>query len=335
MNSRVTLNIKMELLSDAIFGSGNSIPGGEDIAVCTDSEGYPYLKGTALKGMLRESLINWLCWTGGNQKLIDTLFGNEDWNGEEENRRLQLGSLELSQRPAESESCFGKRYFTSLENGIVKTGSLRMAACIRRGLVFSGKIFCAEEDADLITKALACIKTAGAMTNRGFGQVEIHSELVAEDKKVPELKAASCIHYRLHTELPVLITDMSHSYGNSYNTQDWIPGTAVRGLVMSRLSNNDPKWFEEHKAELLQNIKFLDAAPDPEHRAVLPAIKGFYEDKGETILHSVLEDGIVPSGMKRAKLGRFNSIEDGTISFWSAKTSGINRIKRGIASGRQ
>lgn len=55
MRKRVTLLLTMELLSDAIIGSGYSVPGGEDIAVCQDTEGFPYLKGTTLKGLLLES----------------------------------------------------------------------------------------------------------------------------------------------------------------------------------------------------------------------------------------------------------------------------------------
>ena len=52
----VTIQVTMELLSDTIFGSGYSIPGGEDVAVCRDERGYPYFKGSTLKGLLRESL---------------------------------------------------------------------------------------------------------------------------------------------------------------------------------------------------------------------------------------------------------------------------------------
>ena len=37
MRGQVTLQVTMELLSDAIFGSGFSVPGGEDIAVYKDA----------------------------------------------------------------------------------------------------------------------------------------------------------------------------------------------------------------------------------------------------------------------------------------------------------
>ena len=40
------LMIQMHLESDAIFGNGMSIPGGEDIGVRTDAHGFPYMKGS-------------------------------------------------------------------------------------------------------------------------------------------------------------------------------------------------------------------------------------------------------------------------------------------------
>ena len=49
MSRQVELQVRLELLSDTIFGSGHSIPGGEDIAVCQDenvSQRY-YLQGPA------------------------------------------------------------------------------------------------------------------------------------------------------------------------------------------------------------------------------------------------------------------------------------------------
>ena len=60
MNQRVTMEVEMELCSDAIFGSGYSVPAGEDIGVCRDAGGYPYLRGSTLKGLLRQSLTDLL-----------------------------------------------------------------------------------------------------------------------------------------------------------------------------------------------------------------------------------------------------------------------------------
>ena len=46
MSGRITMQVTMELKSDAILDSGFSVPGGEDVAVCRDEAGYPYLKGS-------------------------------------------------------------------------------------------------------------------------------------------------------------------------------------------------------------------------------------------------------------------------------------------------
>ena len=43
------MKIKMKLLTDTIFGDGMSVPGGEDISVLHDAQGFPYFKGSSFK----------------------------------------------------------------------------------------------------------------------------------------------------------------------------------------------------------------------------------------------------------------------------------------------
>ncbi len=329
MSGTIRMQVTMELLSDAIFGSGFSIPGGEDIAVCRDGQGYPYLKGTTLKGLLRESLENLIAWTGGDSADIDAILGAPGWDGTAEDRRLHLTALTLEEPPADPETCYGLRTFTSLENGVVKDQTLRTASCIRRGLRFSGELTCAEEDAALLQDALAGIKWAGTMRSRGFGSVRVRGKVLADSRTDRKPVRGRCIHYRLHTETPVLITDLSRSMDNSYETRGYIPGSAVRGMVMSALSGSDPAWFEAHKAALLSDaIRFQDAVPAFGDLPVLPSVKGFYETKEETGLENVLINGTFAPGKKRARLGSFCALEGDTIRFWSAGTDGAMRIRR-------
>ena len=329
----VTMQVTMELLSDAIFGSGYSIPGGEDIGVCRDEKGYPYLKGTTLKGLLRESLENLTAWTGGDPADAEEIFGISGWDGTAEERRIHLTALTLEQHPADPEACFSLRTFTSLESGVVKTKTLRTASCIRRGLRFSGQLTCAEQDEALLKDALAGIKWAGTLRSRGFGSVRTRGERLPQSKAGFRPVTGRCIHYLLRTETPVLVTDLSRSGENSYETRGYIPGSAVRGMVMSTLSAGDPDWFEAHKATLLSDrTQFLDAVPTPEDIPALPSIKGFYETKEETGLESVVIKGEFAAGKKRAKLGSFCALKDGTIHYWSAETDGAMRIQRNVAS---
>ena len=77
---RVCTTVTMELLSDAIFGNGCSIPGGEDISVKTDEDGLPYLSGSTWKGLLREETANLLEWQGtpDSAATLAQLFGQTE-----------------------------------------------------------------------------------------------------------------------------------------------------------------------------------------------------------------------------------------------------------------
>lgn len=334
---QITLRVTMELLSDAIFGSGFSIPGGEDIAVCRDLAGYPYLKGSTMKGLLRESLENLLVWTGGSETDLSALLGEDGWSGSDDGRRIHLTELTLDQRPADPESCCGSRMFTSLEDGTVREGSLRMAACIHSGQTFVGTLDCRAEDAALIKNALAGIKWAGTMRSRGFGRVRVRGEEAQNSAEpLPSVKTARCIRYRLRTEAPVLITDLDRSRENSYETRGYVPGSAIRGMVISTLAAEAPDWFRENRTALLSDsTRFLNAVPVVGQRVPLPAIKGFYEDKAETVFETVVKNGTFTPGLKRAGLGAFCALEGETVHYWSADTDSATRIRRNVTEAEE
>ena len=332
MRGRVTLGVTMELCSDTIFGSGFSIPGGEDIAVCQDGEGYPYLKGSTFKGLLRESLANLLAWTGGDPGAAGALCGASGWEGAADGRRLQLTALFPDPRPETPEACFSTRVFTSLEGGTVKSGSLRSASCIRRGLRFTGAVTCDAGDVELLRQAVQGIKWAGTLRSRGFGRVKCSLDAPAEGVKRLPLRATRCIRYRLYTKLPVLVTDLGRSRDNSYATRDYFPGSAIRGMVVSTLAQGDPAWFEAHRAALLgEGTRFLDALPVEGEEACLPGIMGFYGEKGSDQVVSVLNHDV--AGMKRANLGTCCALEGDTVRGWSAATGGNLRIRRQVGKG--
>ncbi len=181
------LIIQMHLESDAIFGNGVSIPGGEDIGIQTDTNGFPYMKGSTLKGLFRKELINFLNWEQKSpEEIRETVQclagerGNDDINNP---RKLIFSDCIF--HPALQESILAEgisrqevqniftylRTFTSLEDGLAKDGSLRMARCIKKGLNFYGTCCCAEEDEALVCSVLTMIKWAGSMRNRGFGKL--------------------------------------------------------------------------------------------------------------------------------------------------------------------
>ena len=277
MSQRITLYVRVRLLSDTIFGACFSVPGGEDIAVCEDSKGYPYLKGSTLKGLLRESLENWVVWTSGSETDVDELMGVSGWDGLTDDRRIQLSEFQVQSPPASPEECYETRAFTSLTDaGTVESGTLRMASCVRKGMTFVGEVHCACEDEILVKSALTSIKWVGTMRSRGFGRVQFTVESCVEQSAATQsLTAAACIRYRLHTDSPVLITDLARSKDNSYETRGYIPGSAIRGLIVGNLAKDKQDWFAIHRTELLSdNIRFLAAVPAADKMAAAEIFLG-------------------------------------------------------------
>ena len=94
------MKIKMTLLSDTIFGNGESIPGGEDISVLYDENGFPFFKGGTFKGIFREELSRLLKWEGKEEaeinRIIKKLLGVSDNDEESTEERIQFSDFQLS-----------------------------------------------------------------------------------------------------------------------------------------------------------------------------------------------------------------------------------------------
>ena len=187
------LLVHMQLESDTIFGNGMSMPGGEDICVQTDSRGFPFLKGSTLKGIFREELMNYLTWIKKPEKeasdMVRDLMGDSGSDDTVCLHKLVFSDLTLhpdviagieeedgitSQEITEMLTYL--RTFTELEDGMAKGESLRMARCIKKGLNFYGTCTCVGEDAETVKEVLALIKWAGSMRSRGFGKVRVRGE---------------------------------------------------------------------------------------------------------------------------------------------------------------
>lgn len=109
------LLIEMTLQSDAVFGNGLSIPGGEDIATQMDDAGFPYLKGNTFKGIFREELINLLSWTGKDtaetDHIVCTLMGEGGSELLDESRKVSFFRLSSSSPSAQCSRGGNRRSF--------------------------------------------------------------------------------------------------------------------------------------------------------------------------------------------------------------------------------
>jgi CRISPR-associated protein Csx10 len=185
------MKVKIKLISDVVFGNGESVPGGEDIAVLNDAYGFPYYKGGTFKGIFREELDRYLGWNGFGEserkKKIKELLGNsgDDDFGEgklifsdfclsDAVRASIIKEIGCDKKQDILDALTHLRMFTSIdENGMTKQGSLRIGRCVNKGLYFYSEIKCRKEDEEMVSEVLAQIKAIGTMRSRGFGRVKV------------------------------------------------------------------------------------------------------------------------------------------------------------------
>ena len=329
--SRICCSVTVELLSEAVLYSGYSVPGGETLALRLDDKGSPLIPASTVKGLLRQSVEDLLCWTGGSRETLDALFGRAGLRHENPRRHLIFGDLKPNIPLQEESEWSSSRVFVKTGDEEQVSRKLRSAACLRKGLIFTGLLLCDEEDLPLLEEGFRGIRWMGLMRNRGFGWVKARIDADCPLRQMPQPGQTKVLRYRLRLLTPMTVSWVSQSgvesSGNRDFTQsrDYLPGAAMRGMVLSALALRDQAWFAEHKEELLKKIRFLNAFPMAEEGPQIPTPAGFYADKAQTRFYSVLSREVEP-GDKRARLGGYCRLEEGTIRDHAPTMTTLRRI---------
>lgn len=186
--------IKIELLSESIFGNGETLGSLVDTEILKDDLGFPYLKGKTFKGKLREEMFQVATLLDSDNKLglkddFENIMGIEN-NFKFET--LKFSDCKVSkgiQTAVEkaikegvltekelTDSLTEIRSFTRLENGVAKYGALRNARVIKKGLI----LYCnldsvnklSKKELGLLSCALKGLRSLGMMESRGKGEVK-------------------------------------------------------------------------------------------------------------------------------------------------------------------
>lgn len=194
------LKVEVKLISEAIFGSGETVSNSVDIEVLQNELGIPYIKGKTIKGKLREeveavaTLIEKT--TGKNYtEYVEGLFGKEGkYSVDTSNvlNTLKFSNCEISTNISDilrksindgelsKEEVLGAftelRSFTSIDaNGIAKKGSLRQARVVKKDIKYyvtitSGRNL-TQIEKGLLAAGVSSLRNIGAMESRGKGRV--------------------------------------------------------------------------------------------------------------------------------------------------------------------
>lgn len=194
--------IKIHFLTDAILGSGYSVPGFIDADVVYDEYGFPYISGKNLKGKLGEMatiFVNMikevpeLChYSKDFQQKRDRLFGVAN---EYKHNTLKFSDCEMSNNirqyfkahmknsditPADIlEALTHIETATSIdyEKGVAKENSLRTFRVINRGITLyatvTSPIKLDEDERIILASSCSLLRHIGAYETKGKGFAEV------------------------------------------------------------------------------------------------------------------------------------------------------------------
>lgn len=260
---RWTLTI--EVLEDLHIGTGTGL-GDIDSLQVRDRRGWPVLPASHIKGVLRQTAIEW--WRADpeavSQKQIDFLFGRTG--------RVQ-GQLQLSSAYLDAECATVVWGSTRIDpsTGTAQEQSLRFIEYIPAGVRFKLLAQLPEDEAgsdELLRAILARSRQLGGGRNRGQGLVRWGLGESEESSKLP-LPPPESVPARLRLLLrdidPICLARTGHP-GNLIETESFIRGRAVRGaLTSSCLALGRPDWAQSFLDPMLS---WGDALPLPECETV-------------------------------------------------------------------
>lgn len=191
-----TYSLQFTLKSDTTFGRGDGMAGLIDREVAHDAQGFPYLNGRALKGLITEeceALLEVIAKISEAQSLI--LREGRDWMfGRPGSRSGSTGALHVSHArlPANlraavqaakvpaadvlnSLTTIRRQSAINMETGAPEAHTLRSSRAILRETMFVSEISAPRDlfDAELALLAASILhwRRAGSIRNRGRGRV--------------------------------------------------------------------------------------------------------------------------------------------------------------------
>lgn len=275
-------------------------------------QGIPYLSGTSLKGILRESMMEVLEMTGDQDalKTCNDYFGRS--GSFKNNSKIQYISNAYPEWKSELETDIklnnGRPPFTkklisnyfaakfsqiSIKDGVAVTGSLRTAKVLdhlKVGSFLCNIYFNEGVDEKLIRMTLLNASYMGENRNRGLGEIKmVIEEIKNQEERVPtNISPLERIKYRITTLAPVIMSTQKGDE-NIINTETYILGSKILGALASRYTKKymNEEFFNQDATftNLFINGSLIITSGLPENAIVLPlniqenkTIKGQYFD---------------------------------------------------------
>lgn len=312
------MKLKMELLSDALPGSGEGLAGIIDADVNYDDCGLPYIPAKRLKGILREAAFDLRDVNKLTDAQVSALFGK---TGQERGMGFRLSDGYLpdypqlraflkecsKNKPCQKEygSVFHRqavldfysytRSQTAIEDegesvGVAKETSLRTFRVLKKGLTFECECESLSKD-DLENLNLICAVTRrfGSSRTRGLGAIALHCvDLAAQNNDDDDQNTfqndETCVcRLDIQTHGQLLVTN---EVGNDQVSEAYLPGSFLLGaLADAYMQHNHLKNENAHKDAQFREmflhgaVRFGHAYPVKDDQVYFPAPVSIVKEK--------------------------------------------------------
>lgn len=189
--------LSVTLVSDATFGRGEGVAGLVDVEISHDADGFPFVNGRTLKGLLVEEWVNFRYALGDNSwdAAATQLFGVSGATDHEAMSILRIGNAELPEdlrqalraeikseglRPQDvlaSLTTIRRQTSIDARDGAPEAGSLRaIRVLLRETTLFARLQFLREPDEHTLVLLAACVlgvRRGGSGRNRGRGRISL------------------------------------------------------------------------------------------------------------------------------------------------------------------
>lgn len=262
------MKIKIELLSDLCTCSGETYNSMVDMDVVYDENGIPYIPAKRLKGCIRESALEMQELGIITQEEYEKIFGREGNvrsafslsnayilgfdEAVEDLRNCTYKDLSSPQNVLNQYTYIRTQTAVNLKTGVAEDSSLRTIRVVKKGLKFEAECNWNEENqevvkhpkeiSEILKQAVSLVKHIGVSRTRGLGLVEM--ELDEEEQKQAEhvlikkekMAEHNKIHYQIDLKSPLICKSPK---GNQAQTQDYIAGSKVLGLIAGAMGKNE------------------------------------------------------------------------------------------------
>ena len=272
------MKIIIKLLSDLCTCSGETYNSMVDMDVVYDENGIPYIPAKRIKGCIREAALEMVEIGIIEKKQYERIFGKEGNSRaaftlsnayitgySEAVEALQACShreLVSQQNVLNQYTYMRTQTSVDLETGVADENSLRTLRVVKKGLVFEAdcEVCDQTENLEVFKQAVSLVKHMGMSRTRGLGLVNLTLEETSSTNiqhvkiKKEQLSEKNKIIYEIKLKSAMICKSAK---GNQADTQDYIAGSKVLGLIAGALGSDKYKELVGQEDELIVSNAYI------------------------------------------------------------------------------